>query len=65
MITVRDGKKVAATCPECGCRLEEYWPNYFAHFHGALWKDARGCKCSLIMTFYKVEQDGKVYKFTA
>lgn len=59
---VRDGKKVWPTCPECGCRLEEFHPNRFAHFQGRLWRDARGCECSLYMTFYKVE-NGKVYKY--
>jgi tRNA(Ile2) C34 agmatinyltransferase TiaS len=32
MNTVRDGKKVWPTCPECSCRLDN--------------KGDRGCKCS-------------------
>jgi hypothetical protein len=54
MITVRDGKKVWPTCPECGCRLDIISLSYedlilAQHFFdGHLDKDARGCICPLV-----------------
>jgi hypothetical protein len=45
MNTVRDGKKVWPTCPECSCRLDNKGDMFF-HFGKDWFRDARGCKCS-------------------
>lgn len=47
--TVRNGQKVASTCPKCGCRLNKWRVDemeFLTHFFGSAEdKDARGCKC--------------------
>jgi hypothetical protein len=44
---VREGKRVAVTCPKCGCRLEKQDDTHFRHFGINLMRgtDARGCRC--------------------
>lgn len=51
-ITVRDGKKVWPTCPECGCRLQRV-AGFWGHFIGKESdNDARGCKCKYVSTLW-------------
>lgn len=55
MVTlVRNGQKVAPTCPSCGCRFEvtkmlnSSWNDdgyILNHFEGNFNRDARGCIC--------------------
>jgi hypothetical protein len=48
VIEVRDGKKVAPSCSDCGCRLEVLENHMFVtmrHFYGFDGRDAWGCKC--------------------
>lgn len=57
---VRDGKKVAPTCPECGCRLEESYPGDWTHY-GYQWPndiDAKGHKCPLLDRRFHKFDDG-------
>jgi len=65
---VRDGKRVAPTCPECGCRLKviygerKIWGEnayFYSHFEGLDSRDARGCLCTEISTYY-INMNGKV-----
>lgn len=46
MYQVRDGQRVAVTCPECGCRLREYYDKWIHFQTGDKYRDARGCECS-------------------
>jgi hypothetical protein len=67
MLTVRDGQKVWPYCEECGCRLNtkngiiqhwwgehEYQPNHVV----VLKSDARGHKCSKLIDFWIVDDNG-------
>lgn len=63
---IRNGQKVWPTCSECGCRLKIITPNkgiwegalFLNHFEGVDNRDARGCICADIDTYY-IYKDGK------
>ncbi len=72
MVTfVREGKKVAPTCPACGCRFEitkmtsSSWNDdgyVLSHFEGNIDRDARGCICPLLDEVFIAHQ-GVVRRF--
>lgn len=63
MYQVRDGKRVVPTCPECGCRLgsfEDTWYHFSARGELLPDKDARGCRCPLLLNgFDVIDPNGK------
>lgn len=60
---VRDGKKVAPTCPECGCRLTTFEDIYYHWLNKDLDRDARGHKCSLLNSWWESAQDFGLTEF--
>lgn len=56
MNAIRDGKIVAPTCPECGCRLTKAGDGYLSHFFkdGEAKTDARGCKCKSLLKYWPI-----------
>jgi len=58
---VRDGKQVAPTCPECGCRLFKDETNSWFHFTDIdnVDKDSRGHICSLVNDWWELPHKNK------
>lgn len=59
---VREGKRVAPFCPECGCRLgqfEDMWYHFVPENTVYVERDARGHKCSLVNNFWELPQENK------
>lgn len=59
MYQVRDGKRVAPTCPECGCRIffHRLWGiSYYAHkLNSDATRDARGHDCPALHDWWNEE----------
>lgn len=67
MNSVRNGQKVAPTCPECGCRLGYIWfDNLYVHYMSTeSWlsfnptRDAKNHLCSMVGYIWKGNGDIK------
>ena len=63
---VKDGKRVAPTCSECGCRLRTHDDGSLSHFMGPMKYDgsyaidAKGHKCGLLTVFWVTTKQNKL-----
>lgn len=58
---VRDGQRVAPTCPECGCRLHSIGSKErpaFSHFYGYR-ADAQGHNCKYLSVLWLTNEENK------